>query len=178
MEERLKATANIRIVLVGFMGAGKTTVGRLLAGKLESRFVDLDDEMVQRSGRSVAEIFEQDGEAAFRQLERETLRDLLAGAAPTVLAMGGGAFVQAEIAARLRRHGYTSVFLDAPLEELRRRCAAQASARPLFRDENQFRQLCESRRGGYMRADVRVDTGGKTPAQVAAEVAGALGVSV
>jgi shikimate kinase len=109
------------------------------------------------------------------------LRDLLTGlppdAGPLVLAIGGGAFVEAENASLLRRYNWASVFLDAPLEELRRRCAPQAAARPLFRDENQFRQLYERRRCAYMTADLRVDTAGKTPAQVAKEVAISLGVS-
>jgi len=177
-EGRLTATANIRIVLVGFMGAGKTTVGRLLGAMLQSRFLDLDDEIVQRDGRTIPEIFGHAGEAAFRQLEREALRDLLARAAPVVLAIGGGAFLQPENAVLLRQQGYASVFLDAPVEELHRRCAPHAASRPLFRDENQFRQLYECRRSAYMTADVRVDTAGKTPAQVAAEVASTLGVSV
>ncbi len=69
------------------------------------------------------------------------------------------------------------MFLDAPVEELRRRCVPEAAARPLFREENQFRQLYERRRGSYMRADLRVDTAGKSPAEVAAEVANGLGVS-
>lgn len=159
------------------MGAGKTTVGRALARKLHSRFFDLDDEIVKSAGRTIARIFAESGEADFRRLERLALRDLILRESPSVLAIGGGAFVEPENAALLRQHGYSSVFLDAPLEELRRRCAPDPDARPLFRDENQFRQLYECRRGSYMKADLRVDTAGKTPAQVVAEVATSLGVS-
>lgn len=181
----MKSTGKIRIVLVGFMGAGKTTVGRDLAKRLQCHFLDLDDEIVESSRRSIPEIFRESGEIGFRELERLTLRELVTGLnAPRgrgkkgfILAIGGGAFVQPENATLLREHGYISVFLDAPLEELRRRCAPQAAARPLFRDANLFRQLYERRRRSYMTADVRVDTAGKTPAQIAAEVATSLGVS-
>jgi shikimate kinase len=158
-----------RIFLVGFMGAGKTTVGRLLAQRLHLPFVDLDDLIREREGRDIAEIFRQSGEEYFRSVESECLRDLVQGAAsetPRVIALGGGAFVRAENAALLRQTGAPVVFLDASVDELRRRCAGAGAERPLFRDENQFRQLYEARRGGYMAADLRVETGGKTPEQV------------
>src|SRR5512135_1713202 len=85
------------IVLVGFMGAGKTTVGQELARLLGWRFVDLDDRITARAGRSIARIFAESGEAAFRAAESRALAEFvgeLAGAAPCVLALGGGAFVQ------------------------------------------------------------------------------------
>lgn len=78
------------IVLVGFMGAGKTTVGRILAGRLGLPFADSDTEIEQRAGRPVREIFATDGEPAFRSLEREVIADLLGGPS-IVLALGGGA---------------------------------------------------------------------------------------
>jgi shikimate kinase len=87
-----------------------------------------------------------------------------------VVALGGGAFVQAENAAMLRQTGAPVIFLDASVEELRRRCEGEGAERPLLRDQNQFRQLYEARRGGYMTADFRVDTGGKTPEQVVEEL--------
>lgn len=165
-----------RIFLVGFMGAGKTTVGRLLAQRLQSPFIDLDDRICEREGRNIAEIFRQSGEEYFRRVESECLRDLTmeteAGASgmPLVIALGGGAFVRAENADMLRATGAPVIFLDASLEELRRRCAGAGAERPLYRDENQFRQLYEARRGGYMAADRRVETGGKTPEQVVEEL--------
>lgn len=162
------------VFLVGFMGAGKTSVGRALAAKLGWRFVDLDPRIEARQGRTIAEIFQQQGEAAFRKAEAEALRVLMEelGTAPhCVVALGGGAFVQPENARLLEEFGARVVFLDAPVEELRQRCRHMGNARPLFADENQFRQLFEARRGGYMAAGVRVDTVGKTVPQVATEVA-------
>src|SRR5437762_14042864 len=93
------------IALVGFMGAGKTSVGRELAERLAIDFIDLDDLVVGRAGKSVTEIFGQDGEAAFRKLEAQALQTLLAASRdrPFVLALGGGAFVQKPNADRLRK---------------------------------------------------------------------------
>jgi shikimate kinase len=161
------------IFLVGFMGAGKTTVGGALARRLGWRFVDLDDIVVARAGRSVAEIFRQEGEARFRELETEALREVIDARLPaerTVVALGGGAFVQARNLDLIRASEQPTVFLDADIPELRKRCAAELGTRPLFRDENQFRQLYESRRSGYMEADLRVDTAGKAVDEIVNEV--------
>ncbi len=159
--------------LVGFMGAGKTSVGRTLAQQLGWRFIDLDCRIEARAGRTIAEIFRQSGESAFRRLETEALRrllDELKHGAAAIVALGGGAIAQLENAALLTKFGARVLFLDAPVEELRRRCEHVAAARPLFADENQFRQLYEARRRGYMAAGLRVETAGKTVAQVATEI--------
>ncbi len=161
------------------MGAGKTSVGRALAAKLGWAFVDLDPRIEARQGRTVAEIFREQGEAAFRRMEAEALRELLVeleSAPRSVVALGGGAFVQAENARLLKEFAAPVVFLDAPVEELRRRCRHLGDARPLYADENHFRQLFAARRGGYMAAGVRVETTGKTIPQVAAEIAERLGL--
>jgi shikimate kinase len=157
------------------MGAGKTTVGRLAAQRLHWRFADLDDRICQRERREIADIFRDSGEPYFRRVESECLRALVeeaAAAGSWVIAVGGGAFVQPGNAALLREHGFKCVFLDAGVEELRRRCAGGGPDRPLARDENLFRQLYEARRGGYMKAEMRVDTSGKTPEQIVEEVLG------
>lgn len=162
-----------RICFVGFMGAGKTTVGGLVAQRLQRRFVDLDDRICRREQREIAAIFRDSGEPYFRRVESESLRALLqeaAAAGSLVIAVGGGAFVQPGNAALLREYGFSTVFLDAGVEELRRRCAGGGPERPLARDENLFRQLYEARRSAYMAAEIRVDTGGKTPEQVVEEV--------
>jgi shikimate kinase len=167
------------IFLVGFMGAGKTVVGKALAKKLGWRFLDLDDAIVEREGRPIAEIFRERGETAFRQIETEVLsevvRQLRGG--PAVIAVGGGAFVQQRNAVLLRRARVHVVFLDAPVEQLMLRCRAAAeSARPLFHDENQFRQLYEQRRPRYMEADACINTASRTVDEVADQVKFAVGL--
>ena len=168
------------VFLTGFMGAGKTCVGRVLAQRLGWNFADLDDLIVAREGRSVAEIFSSLGQPAFRRLETEALRALLNGEprAGQIVALGGGAYVQAENRALLREASAPVVHLDAPVDELRRRCARTADSRPLFQDENQFRQLYEQRRSAYMKADLCVDTCGRNVSEVASEVASLLGLAV
>ena len=155
------------------MGAGKTTVGKALAEQLRWAFIDLDDIIVEISSKSVPDIFREDGEAVFRQHETAALRRILEKHLPihsTVVALGGGAFVQTQNLDLIRESKQPTVFLDADLTELRKRCAAELGTRPLFRDENQFRQLYEARRSGYMNADIRVDTVGKTVDEIVNEV--------
>jgi shikimate kinase len=161
-----------RIFLAGYMGAGKTTVGRALAEKLGWQFIDLDEEIVRREQNTIPEIFRLQGEKQFRVLEAEGLRQVLQTTpGPLVLAAGGAAYCHPGNAELLRDSGFFTVFLDAAVEELRRRCAGEGDQRPLFRDANQFRQLYEARRGAYMAADLRIDTGGKTPEQVVENLA-------
>ncbi len=98
-------TRTLTVFLVGFMGAGKTTVGRALATQLGWRFIDLDDHIEARQKRSIAEIFRESGEIEFRRAEATELRNLLAGlpiAGAAVVALGGGAFVQKDNARLLK----------------------------------------------------------------------------
>jgi len=166
------------VFLVGFMGAGKTSVGRALGNQLGWPFEDLDDRIQAQEERTIEEIFQQSGEAAFRRAERRALRTLLSelGNSPRVIALGGGAFVQEENAALLNQPGFAAVFLDAPVEELFRRCMQEASVRPLRRNREQFSELYAERRPQYMTAGVRIVTTGKDVEAVAAEVAECLGL--
>ena len=167
------------VVLVGFMGAGKTSVGRTLSKLLQWPFEDLDDRIVKREGRAIEQIFGESGEAEFRLAERAALRELLAelGQAQRVVALGGGAFAQPENAALIEQSGVPTVFLDGSADELYARCRQAGQAeRPLRRDVEQFRQLYLARRPHYLKAALRVETGGKTVEAVAAEVASRLGL--
>jgi shikimate kinase len=169
------------VFLVGFMGAGKTSVGRVLAQRLGWTFEDLDDRIVEREGRTVAEIFQSSGEPVFRRAEQAALASLLeelhAGSS-RIVALGGGAFVQSENSALLRASAVPTVFLEAPVDELWRRCCAQAeesgTERPLLRNMQQFRQLYEARRKGYLQASCQVRTGGRAVDAIAGEIAKAL----
>lgn len=160
------------VVLVGFMGAGKTSVGQELARSLGWRFVDLDDRITARAGRSVARIFAESGEASFRAAESAALAEFvaeMAGAAPCVLALGGGAFVQPPNQDLLKKASLPVLWLDAPVEELAARCSASAE-RPLAHDLDQFRHLYEQRRARYMEADARIDTSRLSVREVAGQI--------
>jgi shikimate kinase len=151
------------VALVGFMGAGKTTVGQALAERLGWSFIDLDRLIESREGRTIEQIFEQAGESGFRRIEQACLQHALdeLQTAPSVLALGGGAFTRQENHRLLASAAVAVVFLDAPVEELFRRCEQPGVVRPLRRDLNQFRELYESRRSSYGNAELQVPTGGK-----------------
>jgi len=174
----LTATA---LFLVGFMGAGKTSVGRALAGRLNWTFEDLDERIERRAQRTVSQIFRDLGEPEFRRAEYSALRDVLQeirNGAVKIVALGGGAFVQEQNSVLLSASGVPTVFLDAPVAELWQRCCTQASElgteRPLLRSIDQFRQLYEARRPGYLRASLGVQTGNRTLDEIASEIAEAL----
>jgi shikimate kinase len=171
--ERVRA-----VVLVGFMGAGKSTVGRALSRRLGLPFEDLDDRIEQREGKAIEQIFRESGEAGFREAETAALRELLGelDSSLRVVALGGGAFVEPANAELIEEAEARSVFLDAPVEELLRRCFEQKTERPLRQNPEQFRVLYEKRRRSYMKAAVRIETGGKDVDTVAAEVACSLGL--
>jgi len=161
------------LALVGFMGAGKTTVGRELAERLACRFVDLDREIVRAVGQTIPRIFAERGEEHFRHLEARELRRMLARARMSrrtlVLSLGGGAYAQEVIRCELRRKGAVTAYLSAPVEELRRRIGA-AEGRPLAADEQRFRALYERRRGFYEQADWMVASGDRSASEVVAQL--------
>jgi shikimate kinase len=164
MNIRLKRTPGI--YLVGFMGCGKTTVGRLLAGRLGWQFVDVDDDIEARAHTTISRIFEMCGEAEFRRIESEAIRrrvvDIGCGVA-TVLALGGGAFAQETNRELIAGNG-VSVWLDCPFEILKRRVEAE-SHRPLARDPERFAALYKERLEFYGMADYRIDAGEGDPAK-------------
>jgi shikimate kinase len=166
------------VFLVGFMGAGKTTVGRALSRRLSLPFEDLDDRIQLREGKTIEQIFRESGEAEFRKVETAALRELLAEISSSlrVVALGGGAFVQPVNAALIAKAKVHSVFLDAPVEELLRRCEEGPNLRPLRQDLKQFKELYDKRRRSYMKAAFRIETSGKDVERIAAEVACSLGL--
>jgi shikimate kinase len=160
------------LALVGFMGAGKTTVGQELARRLNWRFADLDQLIESREGRTIAQIFLHDGEALFRELEHSVLEESLAAPESMffVLALGGGAFVAEKVRALLRETQVPAVWLDAPAEELFRRCDQPEVVRPLRRNPEQFAKLYEQRLSSYRQADLHVITKGKEISAIAEEI--------
>ena len=156
------------VCLTGFMGSGKSTVGRLLAAQLAWHFVDLDSEIERHTGLPISQIFEQKGEPVFRDIEHDCLMRVLGWAsesdARVVLALGGGTFAQPRNAALLHNvdaPGVAVIWLDCAIESLLQRCVLMGD-RPLFRDEASFRRLYEERLPYYRLADYRIESGGES----------------
>ncbi|WP_324788620.1 shikimate kinase [Streptomyces sp. H51] len=153
------------VVLVGPMGVGKSTVGRLLAERLGVAYRDTDDDIVAEQGRAIAEIFVDEGEPVFRALEKQAVRTALA-AHDGILALGGGAVLDADTRALLA--GRRVVYLSMDVEEAVRRTGLNA-ARPLLavNPRRQWRELMEARRHLYEEvATAVVTTDGRTPEEV------------
>lgn len=147
------------IVLVGLMGAGKTSIGKRLAKTLNLEFRDSDREIEEKAGCSIAEIFEGFGESYFRQLERETIRDLLLNMPPHVLATGGGAFMDPETRGIIKENG-TAIWLRAELDVLTER-VIRNDHRPLLNKGNPreiLEKLIAVRYPVYAEAELVVDS--------------------
>jgi shikimate kinase len=151
------------VALVGFMGAGKTTVGEAMAARLGWSFTDLDRLIERKDGRTIEQIFQLSGEPAFRRIEQAALTEAIEGvkAGPSVLALGGGAFTDQDNYRLLASADVAIVFLDAPVEELFRRCEQPGVVRPLRRNLDQFRELYKRRRPSYGNSTLKIPTSGK-----------------
>jgi shikimate kinase len=156
----------MNLYLVGFMGCGKSEVGRRLAEKLGWGFEDTDVVVEAVEGRAIERIFAESGEARFREVERNVLEEL-SEREHLVVATGGGLFLNASNRSRIRRTG-ASVWLDASPESIRERLGA-GDGRPLWSREDPIamRALLERRRAAYALADVRVDASTSDPSAVA-----------
>jgi shikimate kinase len=152
-----------RVVLVGFMGVGKTEVGRRLAERLGYRFEDMDQRIEERTGCTIAALFAQQGEEAFREEETREA-EILARLEGRVVATGGGAFVRPATRERLRGGAFT-VWLQCDLETLLARIPADGT-RPLAGNRDIMRSLMAEREPSYRQADAAVSTAGVTPDEV------------
>ena len=152
-------------VLVGFMGAGKSSVGRMLADRLGVEFIDVDDMIERNAGRSIREIFASLGEGVFRDMEKAAIRDAVS-VSGRIVAAGGGAFLDEGNRMALSAYGPV-FFLDASCEAIVARLSGDRS-RPLLPGEgNELHGLMEKRRPAYLMADFTVPTDGRTVSQVA-----------
>lgn len=157
------------VVLIGFMGAGKSLVGRALAEQLGWQLFDTDAMVEQAAGRGIADLWEAEGEEGFRVREHDAVLRACAGTG-RVIACGGGAVVEFRTYGVLKGAG-TVVYLRAPGDVLRERVGI-ALDRPLLREDGAFDKLLAERQPAYeSAADLIVDTDGRTPGEVAAEIA-------
>tara|TARA_B100001057_G_scaffold233845_1_gene234030 strand:+ start:203 stop:739 length:537 start_codon:yes stop_codon:yes gene_type:complete len=151
------------IVLIGMMGAGKSSLGARLADRLKLTFVDADVEVEAAAGMSIAEIFEAHGEAAFRDGERRVIARLLKGG-PQVLALGGGAFVDSATRAEVLDKAI-SIWLDVPVDELVQRVKRKPGKRPLLANTDMHTKLTTLMRERgplYAKAHIRANISGKS----------------
>ena len=159
------------LILTGFMGSGKSSVGKIVAERLGYRFVDLDAEIVNASGCSINETFARVGEQEFRTLESSQLEQILSAGEGSVLATGGGAVISAQNRTLMRSRGVIinlKVTLDQVLTRLK-----GCSDRPLLAGEDAAKRattLMNEREQYYADADIRIDTDGKSMEDVAAEI--------
>jgi shikimate kinase len=169
------------VLLVGFMGAGKTSVGKALAERLHWRFLDLDEVVVAREGRDIAAIFRESGEQGFRARESAALQELLRELEETsdkaVVALGGGSLTQQISRDSVSASRFPVIFLDASPEELFRRCRAQDLARPLLNDLHAFQDLYRSRQAHYAGLGTRLDTTGTSADEVCNQIQRSLGLA-
>jgi len=159
------------VVLIGFMGAGKSSVGRELARRFGAPFVDVDERIESEAGCTIRDLFAREGETAFRERERAALRDVLS-VKGCIIATGGGAFTDEENRLLLRSYAPV-VYLEAAVETLLERLAGDL-VRPLLRGGDRaevVRELLSRRVPGYRTADVTVRTDGRSVEEVALQVA-------
>jgi shikimate kinase len=165
-----------RIVIVGFMGCGKTTVAKALATRLGSGMLDLDAIIAAQQNKSVPELIEERGESGFRDTETAALQVVLDRQTPRVIALGGGAWIPERNRDLIKQHGCITAWLDVPYDLCWQRISAQSVPRPLAPEEPTARKLYDERRPFYALADIRVAVTDQTSADdLAAEIAEAVG---
>ncbi|MBI4908052.1 MAG: shikimate kinase [Acidobacteria bacterium] len=166
---KLKRTPGL--YLVGFMASGKSTIGKQLADTLGWDFVDLDNDIEAREQTRISVIFDTRGEAEFRRIEHETLlarvRNIESGH-PTVIALGGGAFVQERNRELLHNNGIT-IWLDTPFASIEQR-VRENQDRPLARDPKAFRELFDMRREQYTKAHLHIAIDSNDPLVAVREI--------
>ena len=158
------------IVLVGMMGAGKTTVGELLATKLNRELKDIDRVIEQEQKKSIIEIFTDDGEEVFRKLESETI-EKFSNMSDLIISTGGGALEKANNLSNLQKNGII-IYLKADIEELFKRVKNETQ-RPLLKEQDPLeviKKLIKKREKFYLMADITIITDNKSPEKITEEI--------
>ena len=147
------------IVITGFMGCGKSRVARELARRRNVLMVDLDEWITTRVGRSPAQLIDEDGERAFREIETNALRELLQSGTAGVIALGGGAWIEEVNRELIDQYGCTSIWLDTPFEICWERIATSAEDRPLGRTREEAEARYQRRKPVYRLAKIHIQVG-------------------
>ena len=158
------------IVLVGMMGAGKTTVGEFLSAKLNRELKDIDRVIEQEQKKSIIEIFTDDGEEAFRKLESETI-EKFSNMSDLIISTGGGALEKANNLSNLQKNGII-IYLKADIEELFKRVKNETQ-RPLLKEQDPLeviKKLIKKRKKFYLMADITIITDNKSPEKITEEI--------
>jgi shikimate kinase len=148
------------VVITGFMGCGKSKVARALAQRLDLAMVDLDESITARTGRTPAQLINDEGERAFRRIESDTLREVLHSGDAGVIALGGGAWIEAENRELINQYSCASVWLDVPFAVCWSRIESAAEDRPLGKTRSQAQALFERRRPVYQLATFHIPVQG------------------
>jgi shikimate kinase len=163
------------IILLGFMGSGKTSVGKLLAADSKLHFIDLDQQIEKNKGLLISEIFQKYGEQYFRELEKKAILNLK-GLKDSVISLGGGAFCSAENIKTLKEIG-VSIYLQAGYANLSRRYSeAEISKRPLLQNQEKAEELLHNREVFYKQAELIIATDGRSPEEIKTEIVKQLSV--
>lgn len=158
-----------RILITGFMAAGKTTVGAELAHRLECNMLDLDQLITEQAGCSIQALIDERGEALFREAERRALREALEQSAARVITLGGGTWTRDYNRSLINRHRGLTIWLDTPFELCWQRIKRAGDTRPLARNLEAARKLYEERRALYQLAPLRIEVRDESDAGMLAE---------
>lgn len=171
-------TREARILITGFMGAGKTTVGAALARLLDCLMLDLDEYIAGREGCSIQAIIDEEGEPRFRETEARALSEALEDDAARIITLGGGTWMSEGNRALIAQHQGFTIWLDTPFELCWQRITSAGDTRPLARDREQALGLYQSRRSIYELASLRIPLDEADDAEaIAAEILSVLGTS-
>ena len=166
LKDKLSQTGRNNIAIIGHMGSGKSTIGKLLAGSFKFQHIDSDKEIIEFTGKSINQIFKEKGEDYFRAIENTILLKLI-NKKNIVLSLGGGAILNKNLRNSLKKNSIT-LFLDVELNELNRRLK-NSTRRPLLKNvniKNKIKELDSKRRKYYLNSDIKIDNSYKDPSAI------------